>query len=317
MRSQFSSIKVLGTRSMSLVTVLLSASFMWPQSQATAPTDQEGFATPQLAAEALIKAATSYDVPALLRIFGPGGKDFVASADPVRDKKVADEFVQKSQEKNSIKETGTRATLLIGNNDWPLPVPIVRKQGKWYFDTNAGRNEILLRRIGANELDAIQICRGFVEAQEDYAATIHDNSGVHQYAQRIISTAGKQDGLFWRNADGSPGGPISQPVAKAIEEGYSANPPSPYHGYYYKVLKGQGPAAPLGQLDFVVKDAMIGGFALVAVPAEYRVTGVKTFMVSHDGIVYQKDLGPDSLKIVQGMDRYNPDKGWKATNDEP
>jgi hypothetical protein len=145
---------------------------------------------------------------------------------------------------------------------------------------------------------------------------VHDDSGIHQYAQRIISTPGKQDGLFWENSDGSVSGPISKPIAKAIAEGYSVEKPAPYHGYIFKVLKGQGPAAPLGKMNFMVKDAMIGGFALVAVPAEYRVTGVKTFIVSHDGIVYQKDLGPDSLKVAQDMELYNPDKTWKATFDE-
>jgi hypothetical protein len=164
-------------------------------------------------------------------------------------------------------------------------------------------------------LDAIQICRGFVEAQEEYASTIHDDSGVNQYAQRIISTPGKQDGLAWRNQDGSPGGPVGEAVAKAIEEGY-AKKSEPYHGYYFRVLKGQGPAAPLGQLDYTIEGVMIGGFALVAWPAEYRVTGVQTFMVSYNGSVYQKDLGPDSVKIAAAMERYNPDKTWHRTDDE-
>lgn len=287
-------------------------------SSAAAPEKQRGFATPQAAAEALINAAESYNVPALLEIFGPEGKELVASADPVRDKSRGREFVAMARQKNSVTVNGSRATLLVGNEDWPVPVPIVKKSGKWYFDTKAGRQEILYRRIGANELDAIQICRGYVEAQKQYASTVHDDSGIHQYAQRLISTPGKQDGLFWNDPDGSAGGPISKPIAHAIQEGYSTSStsPSPFHGYIFKVLKGQGPAAPLGQLDFVIKGAMIGGFALVAVPAQYRVTGVKTFIVSHDGIVYQKDLGPDSLKIVQQMDRYNPDKSWRVTNDE-
>ena len=275
-----------------------------------------GFTTPQLAAEALIKAAEDYDVPRLMEIFGPEGKYIVGSADPVRDRSLAQEFVEKAREKHEVSVSRTRAFLLIGKEDWPIAVPIVMRRGMWYFDAKAGRQEILFRRIGANELDAIQICRGFVEAQKEYAATLHDGSTTHQYAQRIISTPGKQDGLFWKNDDGSAGGPISHPVARAIEEGYSTQSPTPYHGYYFKVLKGQGPAAPLGQLDFVVKGAMIGGFALVAVPAEYRVTGVKTFIVSHDGIVYERNLGPDSLKIVKEMERYNPDRGWRETNDE-
>ena len=286
------------------------------RSSSAAPAKQKTFATPELAAQALIKAAKSNDVPALLQLFGPEGKDLVTSADPVRDKERIEDFVAKANEKNSVTVNKTQATLLIGNEEWPVPVPIVKRQGMWSFDTKAGHDEILFRRVGSNELDAIRICRGFVDAQKQYASSVHDNSGVHQYAQKIISTPGKQDGLFWRNADGSPGGPVSEAVARAIEEGYSEKSRTPYHGYYFKVLKGQGPAAPLGELDYMVKDMMIGGFALVAVPAEYRVTGVKTFIVSHDGIVYEKDFGPDSLKLVKTMERYNPDRSWRATNDE-
>jgi hypothetical protein len=277
------------------------------------------FDTPQKAAQALIQAATNFDVPALLEIFGPEGKDFVSTADPVRDKNAALAFAAKAQEKNNVTidpKNHARAVLSIGNDDWPLPVPLIRKNGKWYFDSQEGHDEIIYRRIGANELDAIQICRGFVEAQKEYAAEVHDDSGVNQYAQKIISTPGKRDGLYWKNEDGTPGGPISEAVARAIQEGYSTDNKSGYHGYYFKVLKGQGPAARLGQLDYVINGIMIGGFALVAVPAEYRVTGVKTFIVSYDGIVYEKDLGPDSLNIAKNMERYNPDKTWHPTHDE-
>jgi hypothetical protein len=208
----------------------------------------------------------------------------------------------------------TSAELTVGNDGWPLPIPIVNRNGKWYFDSKAGRQQILFRRIGENELSVIQICRGFVEAQQDYAATKHDGSKVSQYAQRIISTPGKQDGLAWQNADGTWGGPVGEVAAKALQEGYTAS--QPYHGYYFKVLKGQGPAAPLGNLDFVVGGVMIGGFALVATPAQYRVTGVKTFLVSHEGIVYEKDLGPSGLEIFKTMERYNPDKTWFAIGDD-
>jgi DUF2950 family protein len=287
--------------------------------QAPSPQAQKQFATPQQAAEALIQAAENYDVPALLEIFGPDGKDLVSSSDPVQDKNRAEAFAAKAHEKNAVvldPKNKFRATLSVGNDDWPLPVPIVKKKGKWYFDSKQGRNEILFRRIGANELDAIQVCRGFVEAQQEYASEVHDDSGVNQYAQKIISTPGKRDGLYWQNEDGTPGGPISEAVARAIAEGYAAASGSGYHGYRFKVLKGQGPAAPLGQLDYVIEGVMIGGFALVAVPAEYRVTGVKTFMVSYDGIVYEKDLGPDSLSIVKNMERYNPDKTWHRTDDQ-
>jgi hypothetical protein len=288
------------------------------QSNPSAAQSQMSFATPQLAAEAIVKASADFDVPVLLKILGPDAKDLVTSADEVADKNAAIESAAKSREKLSVVIDPTnarRATMLIGNEDWPLPIPIVEKHGKWYFDTKAGRREVLVRRIGGNELDAITVCRGFVEAENEYAQTIHDNSGVNQYAQKIISTPGKQDGLAWRNADGAWGGPIGEAAANALEEGY-VDKTKPFHGYYFKVLKGQGPNATLGKLDYVVGGAMIGGFALVAVPAEYLVTGVKTFLVSYDGVVYQKDLGPNSLNIVKAMELYNPDKTWQKTDDE-
>lgn len=278
---------------------------------------QKTFTTPKEAAEALIKATESFDLPALKEVLGPDGEDLVASEDAVQDKNRAAAFASKAREKNDIAidpKNPKRAILSVGNDDWPLPIPIVQKGGKWSFDTKAAREEILLRRIGANELDAIQICRGYVEAQKQYALEKHDGAEVNQYAQRIISTAGKQDGLAWQNSDGSWGGPVGEGVAKALTQGYS-NRSQPYHGYFFKILKGQGPAAPLGKMDFLVHGAMIGGFALAAAPAEYRVTGVKTFIVSYEGNVYQKDLGPDTLRVFQDMQLYDPDKTWTRTDD--
>jgi hypothetical protein len=288
--------------------------------QAPIPSSQKQrqFDTPKQAAEALIKAAGDYNVPALLEIFGPKGKDLVSSADPVQDKNRAIAFAEHAREKKRISidpKDRALAVLSVGEGDWPFPVPIVRTGNKWHFDPVAGHGEILLRRIGSNELDAIQICRGFVEAQKEYASTVHDDSGVNQYAQKIFSTPGKHDGLYWQNEDGTPGGPISKPVARAIDEGYAAGAGSGYHGYFFKVLTAQGPAAQLGELDYIIEGVMIGGFALVAVPVQYRVTGVKAFMVGYNGIVYQKDLGPNSLQIVKNMDRYNPDATWHPTND--
>jgi len=281
---------------------------------------QKQFDTPKQAADALIQVASNFDTAAAKEILGPESDDIIASEDPVQDKNRAEQFAAKAKEKTSIeidKKDPNRAILLVGNDDFPLPIPLVKRKGKWSFDTKVGREEILNRRIGANELNAIQICRGFVEAQKEYAAEKHDDSQVNQYAQRIISTPGKHDGLAWQNPDGTWAGPVGEGVAKALEQGYS-NPsqPQPYHGYYFKVLKGQGPAAPLGQIDYVVKGSMIGGFALAAAPAQYRVTGVETFIVSHDGVVHEKDLGPDTLKTFQSMDKYNPDKTWKVTEDD-
>jgi hypothetical protein len=284
-------------------------------------TKQKEFDNPQQAADALIQVAANFDVAAAKEILGPDCKDLISSEDPVMDKNRALAFAAKAKEKNSIeidKKNPNRAILLVGNDDFPLPIPIVKHKGKWSFDTKVGREEILNRRIGANELDAITICRGFVEAQNEYAQEKHDDAKVNQYAQRVISTPGKHDGLAWKNADGTWGGPVAEAVAKAIEQGYSLpqGQPQPYHGYYFKVLKGQGPAARMGQMDFVVNGAMIGGFALAAAPAQYRVTGVKTFIVGPSGIVYEKDLGTDTLMRFQSMERYNPDKTWRATRDE-
>ena len=278
---------------------------------------QKTFTTPKEAADALIQAAASFNVPSLKEILGPESADLVSSQDPVQDKNRAAAFAALAREKSSIAvnpKNPNRAALLVGNDDWPLPIPIVQKEGKWIFDTSAGRREILLRRIGANELDVIQICRGYVEAQKQYAQEKHDGSEVNQYAQRIISTSGKQDGLAWQNADGTWGGPVGEGVAKALTQGYTSGS-QPYHGYFFKILKGQGPAALLGEMDFLVNGAMIGGFALAAAPAEYRVTGVQTFIVSYEGVVYQKDLGPDTLRVFKDMQLYNPDKTWRRTDD--
>src|SRR5580704_11171310 len=250
------------------------------------------FDTPQLAADALVEAAEKFDVVALARIFGPGGEDVVFSGEFAQDRKHAADFAAEARQKKSVSvdpKKGNRAFLLVGNEDWPFPVPIVKLDAKWAFDAKAGRLELLYRRIGSNELDAIDVCHGYVEAQHEYAFQKRAGYDVNQYAQSIISVSGKQDGLAWQNPDGSWGGPIGEKIAHAIEQGYSRS--EPYHGYFFKVLKGQGPAAPLGEMDFVVKEVMIGGFALVAAPAEYDVTGVKTFIVSHDGVVYEKDFG--------------------------
>ena len=311
-----------------LLSVLTASSFLCagltaaPQAKTDAApvsdSKQKQFDTPKEAAENLVQAAESFDVAALTEILGPDSTDVISSQDPVADKKQAMAFAAKAKEKSNIgtdPKNPNRAILTVGDDDFPVPIPIVKQKGKWVFDMKAGRQEILNRRIGTNELDAITICRGFVEAQEEYAQEKHDDAKVNQYAQRIISTPGKHDGLAWKNSDGTWGGPVGEGIARALEQGYSKQG-EPFHGYYFKVLKGQGPAAPKGEMDFVMEGAMIGGFALAAAPAQYRVTGVKTFQVGPSGIVYEKDLGPDTLKVFETMDRYNPDKTWKATNDD-
>jgi Protein of unknown function (DUF2950) len=295
-----------------------AAAVLGQVSSTAQPAIQKSFATPKQAGDALIQAAQSYDLSSLTEILGPESKSILASEDPVQDKNNAAEFAAKASQKNTVTvdpKNPNLATLLVGDDGWPLPIPLVQNAGKWRFDTKAGKEEILRRRVGSNELDAIEICRGYVDAQHEYAMEKHDDAKVNQYAQRIISSPGKHDGLAWRNPDGSLAGPVAEGIAKALEQGYT-DKSQPYHGYYFKILKGQGSAALLGKMDFVVEGAMIGGFALAAAPAEYRVTGVQTFVVSHDGIVYQKDLGPETLKQFREMELYNPDKTWRATNDD-
>jgi len=295
-----------------------SAAKKAPPATAASAAGPSRFDSPQQAADALIGAAEKFDQGALTRIFGPDGEDIVFSGEFAQDRQHAADFVAEAHEKKSVSvepKDGNRAFLLVGSEDWPFPVPIVKRGDKWSFDAKAGRQELLYRRIGANELDAIQICRGYVEAQYEYALQPREGYSVNQYAQRIISTPGKQDGLAWQNPDGTWGGPVGEKIAQAIEQGYPSSL-EPYHGYFFKILKGQGPAAPLGEMDFVVKGVMIGGFALVAAPAEYDVTGVKTFIVSNDGVVYEKDFGPNTLDEFKKMELFNPDKSWTPVLEE-
>ncbi len=278
---------------------------------------QKAFTTPEQASEALIAAAEKFDVPALKEILGPDGVDLVVTQDTVQDKTQAQNFAAKAREKLVLEKDpkkSTRVTLTVGSEDWPLPIPLVKSSKGWRFDTKAGHQEVLYRRIGQNELDAIEVCRGYVEAQDDYASEKHDGSPVNQYAQRVISTPGKHDGLAWQDADGSWQGPVGEGIARVIAEGYT-DKIEPYHGYHFRILKGQGKHASFGEIDYVVKGVMIGGFALVAAPAEYRVTGVKTFIVNQDGIVYEKDLGPHTAQAVKEMWRFDPDPSWHPVAD--
>ncbi len=284
-----------------------------------APASPQGprtFPSPEAAVQAAIEAAAS-GTTALLALLGPDGKDIVASGDAVQDQKDRADFVRLAREKTRIAKDPAnpgRATLLVGNDEFPGAIPLVQKNGVWMWDAVEGRYELLIRRIGENELDTIAVCRGYVEAQLDYAALDPDKTGVHQYAQRVISTPGKHDGLYWPAEPGGPESPIGENIARAIAEGYTSKT-QPYHGYYYKVLTAQGPSAPLGAMDFMVQGHMIGGFALVAWPANYRVTGVKTFIVGASGIVYERDLGVDTAKIAAAMTVFDPDKTWVVTND--
>ncbi len=242
-----------------------------------------------------------------MEILGPEGEDLVSSSDPVADRIGRRAFAAKAKEKmviEKLREIRTARVLAGGNVRFPIPIPIDKRHGKWSFNTKVGHEEVINRRVGENEFDAIAICRGFVDAQHEYAMEKHDDSIVNQYAQRLHQTPGKHDGLSWKNAYGTWGGPVGEGIARAIEQGYSKKD-QPYHGYFFKILTGQGPAAPLGAMDFVVNGAMIGGFALAATPAEYRVTGVKSFIVGPKGIVYEKDFGKDTLKAFEQLDKFN------------
>ncbi len=281
---------------------------------ATQAQGAESFDTPDQAADALVDAVASFDTAAIGRLLGPGQSDVLLTGDQATDRKRAEAFAAQAHEQKRIyidPQKPSRAVLLIGRQDWPCPVPIVRHHGKWSFDAAAGRIELLNRRIGGNELDAITVCRGFVEAQYDYAFRRREGYEVHEYAQRVVATPGKQDGLAWQSPDGTWSGPVGEHIARAIASG-QVSKGEPYHGYYFKVLKRQGPAAPGGAMDYVVEGIMIGGFALAAAPAEYGKTGFKTFIVNQAGVVYEKDLGAGTPEAFRRMESFNPDRSWSA-----
>jgi len=294
--------------------LMLAAIFCVAASIANA---QQTFKTPDEAASALVDAAKTGDVKLLTKVLGPDGEDIVSSGDPVADAATREKFTAAYDAKHQIKAEGdSKATIIIGQQDYPLPIPLVRKDGQWRFDTAAGREEILLRRIGRNELDAIQSCLAYVDAQNEYAEKDRTGSGMNTYAQRIVSSPGKKDGLYWPTAPGEEPSPLGELVAEATSQGYRVGDGrAPFHGYYFKILTKQGPTAPGGELDYIVRDKMIGGFALVAYPADYQNSGVMTFIVNHSGDVFQKDLGPSTAKIAQRMTSFNPDKSWQKVSD--
>ena len=274
---------------------------------------QQNYKSPEAAVDALVTTAKSGDMRAALEVLGRDGEDIISSGDKVSDDAVRARFVASYDAKHQIAMEGAKkAILIIGDNDYPFPIPLEKnKDGTWSFDTQAGREEILARRIGHNELDAIQTSRAYVDAQNDYAAKDRGD-GVGTYAMRFVSAAGKKDGLYWPTAQGEEESPLGELFAAASRQGYRADEGrSPYRGYYYKILTKQGPAATGGAVDYVVRGKMIGGFALVAYPAEYRNSGVMTFIVNHDGTVFQKDLGPDTAKLAEAMTSFNPDSTWK------
>lgn len=274
---------------------------------------QMSFDSPEGVVEAFVKALGHHDEKALQALFGPGSESLISSGDAADDRQRREEFVRLYGEKNRLETVGDRKMILhAGNNDWPFPIPIVKTGERWRFDTKQGKQEILNRRIGENELEAIQTCLAIVDAQREYASMDRDGDGLLEYARTFASTPGKQDGLYWAAAPAEKTSPLGPLVAKARSEGYrKGEKPVPYNGYFFRILTGQGKSAKGGTYSYLVQDRMVGGFAVAAYPATYAVSGVKTFVVNHEGVVYQKDLGPGTAKVAKAMKTYNPDKTWE------
>ena len=277
--------------------------------------EQRTFASPDEAVKSLVGALKAEDTKMLAAIFGPGSEDIFSSGDPVADKAEHELFITRYEQKNSLEEEATGKVILsIGDEDWPFAIPIVKEAGAWRFDTLQGRDELLARRIGRNELDVIQVCLAYVDAQREYARKDRNGDGLREYARKFMSAPGKHDGLYWEAKEGDEQSPLGPLLAEAQEEGYSGRPagsePVPYHGYYYLILTAQGKNAPGGAYDYTVNGKMIGGFAMVAYPADYGNSGVMTFIVNHDDVVYQKDLGENTEELVKDMTLFDPDETW-------
>jgi hypothetical protein len=288
------------------------AAFVFPIS--AQEVKQKAFGSPEEAMKILAEAAQAGDLKGMIAILGPEGEDIISSGDVVADKNTLEQFVKAYQETvYFVKEKEDRVSIIIGNDSWPFPIPIVKKGEGWVFDTKEGREEVLNRRLGRNELNAIQVCSAYVDAQREYASTDRERDGIIQYAQKVLSDPYSRNGLYWEVGEGETPSPLGSFIAQAAAEGYTkkGDKPIPYFGYYYKILKSQGMNAPGGAYKYVINGHMVAGFALVAWPAEYNVSGVMTFIVNQNGTVYQKDLGPKTAEIAKAMTLYNPDRTWK------
>ncbi|MFY9689750.1 MAG: DUF2950 domain-containing protein [Candidatus Acidiferrales bacterium] len=294
------------------VAILLAAWF--PVASRAQQSGERTFSSPEAASKALVEAAQNNDETAMLAILGPDGKQIVSSGDATEDAQNRANFVQKYQQMHRLmKEPDGTTTLYVGAENWPLPIPIESKGSVWFFDTEAGKMEILYRRVGRNEMSTIRICQQLVAAQKEYRST------QHEYAQQIFSDEGQHNGLYWKVAAGEPESPIGPLVAAAVAEGYVKGrngPPTPYRGYLYHILTSQGPSAPGGAKSYIVNGKMTGGFAFVAYPAEYRSSGVMTFIVGENGVVYRKDLGKDTETIGKSMKEFNPGQTWHKDEDQ-
>ena len=274
------------------------------------------FQSPQAAIEALIAAVKDGSTEKIVSVLGPDGERLASSGDGVADAAARQRFLTASEEAHEAMESDGRAVLIIGKDEYPFPIPIVREKGSWRFDTAAGEEEILDRRIGQNELAAIEVLKAYVDAQREYAEADRDGKGV-QYAQRLLSSEGKQDGLYWPTAENAPESPFGPLIAEARAEGYrkTSDSPQPYHGYLFRVLTAQGKNAADGERDFVVNGRMLGGFGLIAVPAEYGNSGVKTFIVNQDGVVFEKVLGEETAEQAGTIKSFDPDASWAKVAD--
>jgi Protein of unknown function (DUF2950) len=280
---------------------------------------QKLFASAEDAVKDFVAAMRSNDDKELVAIFGTAAKELIFSGDPVSDKQRKERFISRYDQKNSLSQEGNKMVLIIGENDWPFPIPLVKKAGKWFFDTVAGREEILDRRIGENETSTVQTLLAIVDAQREYVTRDHNNNGLLEYAEKFWSDPGKKNGLYWETQEGEKPSPLGPLVAQAVEKGYEKHEPGrkpfPYNGYYYRILTSQGKHAHEGAYSYMVKGKMIGGFAVVAYPAEYGNSGVMTFIVSHDDVVFQKDLGENTVKTAEAMKVFDPGPGWKKVED--
>lgn len=299
-----------------LIAVVLTVA-LWEWSHA-AEVKQKSFASAEDAVKAVIAAAKSNNDKELLAIFGPAAKELIFSGDAVADKQRRERFLKAYDEKNRLAKEGDGVVVIVGKDDWPFPIPLVKKGETWVFDTEKGKEEILNRRIGDNELYTIQTLLAVVDAEREYAMKDRDKNSLLEYAPKFISDPGKKNGLYWEAKQGEPPSPLGPIVAQAKSAGYqekSSGGPTPYHGYYYKILTAQGKAAPGGAYSYLVKGKMIGGFAVVAYPAEYGNSGVMTLIVNHDGKVFEKDLGKNTASAAKGMTAYNPDSSWKEVKE--
>lgn len=307
-------------RTLNVATVLLTLSLTGVFSPVLAA-DPPAFRSPEEAVKALIDAARGADGSGLLGVFGADGEDIASSGDAVQDANDRAAFVEMAQRKTDLERDGdSRVTLLLGDDAWPFPVPLVRRADGWIFDVAQGREEILDRRIGRNELSTLRVLDAYVQAQQEYASRDRDGDGVPEYAQRLASEPGQQDGLYWPVESGEPPSPLGPLVADARAEGYrrgESGAPVPYHGYYYRILTAQGKDVPGGAYSYVINGNMIAGFAMLAFPAEYGASGVMSFIVNHVGAVYQKDLGPETAKLAEGFRTYDTGAGWTLVDRGP